>query len=739
MANELATAYITLIPSLRGAAASITKQLGGVDTSGAGKTMGGKAGNGFASGLLGTGTIAGAAAAVTSEAMGVISSSMDGAISRVDTMNNFPKVMQNLGYSSEDASKSIKTMSDRLDGLPTSLNSMTSMVQQIAPLTGGLDEATNIGLAFNDMLLASGKGTADQSRAMEQYTQMLSKGTADLQSWRTLQEVMPGQLNQVAQALLGPTANSQALYDAMKNGTISMDDFNNAMLNLDQNGANGFASFSQQAKDATQGIGTALENVKNRVSKAIGEIVQSIGASNISGAINNFSSSFSGIADGISTVIGGIKQGLADSGAAQSIQDIGTAMQKLAPSADTLKEIGDAIGTVIGYFMTVGKTIAESGLGETVSAAFGKIKDALAPVVQEIGPILLQWLQAVLNFLNFIIPPIASLVSAILPVLVKIVGVLFEVSAVWIKVIVDVFSGAVALIQGVWGGIVGFFQGIWNGICAVFSAVGEWFDGVFASAAAGIQPAWAAVTGFFSGIWNGICAVFSAVGEWFGGVFGSAASAIQGIWSGITGFFQGIWDALSNAAGGAVNNVTGFISGLPGTIMGFFSDAGQWLWDAGSNIMSGLLSGIKSAFETVKNFVSGIGTWIAEHKGPKAYDLALLIPNGQWIMQSLASGLEKGMPEIRGLLNDFSEEIARTPFEIMDITPQESLMRGGISTIANLQMQNAENANKDIHVTAEVTSVLDGRQVGYGTAKYVQEKNNFETTRRNRIGGVVSV
>ncbi|MEG1433907.1 tape measure protein, partial [Eubacterium sp.] len=307
MANELAAAYITLIPSLKGAQAAISKQLGGIDTSGAGKTMGAKAGGGFAKGLLGVGAIAGAAASITSAAMNAISSAMDGAIKRTDTMNNFPKVMQNLGYSATDAEKSIKTMSDRLIGLPTSLDSMTGMVQQLAPLTGGLDSATNIGLAFNDMLLASGKGTEDQTRAMQQYTQMLGKGAVDLQSWRTLQEVMPGQLNQVAQALLGPTANSQALYDALKDGTLSMDEFNNAILDLDANGANGFASFSEQAKDATKGIGTSLTNIKTATERAISGVLDAIGQDTISNAFGSIIPIIGGIGNVFVTMVNMVK------------------------------------------------------------------------------------------------------------------------------------------------------------------------------------------------------------------------------------------------------------------------------------------------------------------------------------------------------------------------------------------------------------------------------------------------
>ena len=47
MANELATAYLTLVPSLKGSKKAIERELGGIDTSGAGRDMGDKLGAGF--------------------------------------------------------------------------------------------------------------------------------------------------------------------------------------------------------------------------------------------------------------------------------------------------------------------------------------------------------------------------------------------------------------------------------------------------------------------------------------------------------------------------------------------------------------------------------------------------------------------------------------------------------------------------------------------------------------------
>lgn len=118
MAYNLATAYVPIVPSMEGVGKAIEKAFGDASQN-AGSKGGGQAGKGFASGLLAKGGIIGAAAAVTTKAMGVISNSIGSAVGRADQMNNFPKVMKNLGYSSQDAAASIKKISNALDGLPT--------------------------------------------------------------------------------------------------------------------------------------------------------------------------------------------------------------------------------------------------------------------------------------------------------------------------------------------------------------------------------------------------------------------------------------------------------------------------------------------------------------------------------------------------------------------------------------------------------------------------------------------
>ncbi len=267
---EIANAYVTLSVKMPGVGNQVSQALGGPDVNRA-LTAGGKS-----MGAVVAGAVGGAVAAVTSKAVGMVMGAIDGAVKRVDIMNNFPKIMKNLGYSASDATRAINKMSDGLKGLPTSLDAMAGTVQQLAPLTGGLEEATSLSLALNNALLAGGKSTEYQTNAMEQYTQMLAIGKVDMSAWRSMVTAMPGQMDQLSVSILGAGNKSMDLYGAMKDGTVTFDQFNAAVLDLNENGVNGFASFATQARDATDGIGTGWANLETAITRNLANIIQKL-------------------------------------------------------------------------------------------------------------------------------------------------------------------------------------------------------------------------------------------------------------------------------------------------------------------------------------------------------------------------------------------------------------------------------------------------------------------------------
>lgn len=205
-----------------------------------------------------------------SSAMNLVSQSMDKAIDRFDTLQRFPKVMKSLGHSSKDVAASTKLLSEGIEGLPTTLDTVVATTQKLTSMTGNLKQSTKLTLALNNAFLASGASTEDAARGLQQYSQMLSAGKVDMQSWKTLQETMPYALQKTAESFGFAGASAQKdFYSALQDGKITFTDFSKRLIELNK-GTNGFA---EMAKKNSEGIKTSFGNIVNAVAKGIANVI----------------------------------------------------------------------------------------------------------------------------------------------------------------------------------------------------------------------------------------------------------------------------------------------------------------------------------------------------------------------------------------------------------------------------------------------------------------------------------
>ena len=329
------------------------------------------------------GAVAGTVQTGITAAMGAISNSIGAAVSRVDTMAAFPRVLSGLGYQASDASAAVQKMSDHLTGLPTRLDAMTSSVQKIVPTVKDVGKSTDIMLAFNDALLAGGASTQVQEAALEQFSQALSKGKPELEDWRSIQTAMPGQLDQVAKSMLGQGKGANDLYEALKHGKVSMSDFCDALVRLDTEGGNGFASFSEQAKAGTAGIATSVANLQNSVVKSVAGVIQAFGTDRISGAAQAMTGQIKAAGDGaaqaVSNLMGWVDQlgaKLQENGAAQAF-------------SDAMSALGQAVSDLVGFIGGVLSALTGlDGSEQSAANAADVLKgamDALQPILQAVG------------------------------------------------------------------------------------------------------------------------------------------------------------------------------------------------------------------------------------------------------------------------------------------------------------------------------------------------------------------
>ncbi len=581
MTYNLATAYVPIVPSMDGVGKAIEKAFGD-----ASKTTGSKTGQSIGKGLsVGfaskVGAVAGITSNVFSKVASVVTSSLGSAVDRADQMNNFPKVMKNLGYSATDAAASIKKISDALDGLPTTSSAMTGMVQQLAPLTSNLDEATDIALAFNNAMLAGGASTMEQENALTQYTQMLSAGKVDMQAWRSIQAAMPGQLNQVAEAMMGAGHNANDLYEAMKSGKFSFDDFNKAVMDLNQNGFGKYASFAQQAKDATQGIGTAMENVQNRVAKAVQKVIEAVGVENIAGAINGFSSQFGKIGDAAAGMVTGVKGWFG----------------KAAQAAQPLVSIWQSDFGQLGVYL--------KGLASNAQAFGGSLLD----VVTNGGG-----LQNFLTGLNNIISPLVNWWIALTRNVSIFIGTLSDSGGVqaFLASLSELWKGLTQLGQGLADAVTGFLAVGQNGGAA--ASIGQLVGDAFNAAAPFVEKLastlqslgdWAsehgdAIRTVIAGIAGGFAAFKTA------SLISAAVTALKSfdVAAKIAAAGQWVLNAAMNA--NPIVLVVTAIGALVAALVWFFTQT-----ETGRKAWASFTSFLSSAWQSVVSFVTSLGQNIA--------------------------------------------------------------------------------------------------------------------------------
>ena len=755
MAYNLATAYVPIVPSMDGVGKAIEKAFGD-----ASKTTGSKTGQSIGKGLsVGfaskVGAVAGITSNVFSKVASVVTSSLGSAVDRADQMNNFPKVMKNLGYSSEDAAASIKKISSALDGLPTTSSAMTGMVQQLAPLTSNLDQATNIALAFNNAMLAGGASTMEQENALTQYTQMLSAGKVDMQAWRSIQAAMPGQLNQVAEAMLGAGKNSNDLYEAMKNGSISFDDFNKKVMELNQNGFGKYASFAQQAKDATQGIGTAMENVQNRVAKAVQKVIEAVGVENIAGAINGFSSQFGKIGDAAAGMVTGVKGWFG----------------KAAQAAQPLVSIWQSDFGQLGVYL--------KGLASNAQAFGGSLLD----VVTNGGG-----LQNFLTGLNNIISPLVNWWIALTRNVSIFIGTLSDSGGVqaFLASLSELWKGLTQLGQGLADAVTGFLAVGQNGGAA--ASIGQLVGDAFNAAAPFVEKLastlqslgdWAigngdAIRTVIAGIAGGfaafktaslisaavtalksfdVAAKIAAAGQWVLNAAMNAnpivlvVTAIGALVAALVWFFtqtetgRKAWASFTSFLSSAWQSVVSFVTSLGQNIANFFTQTIpnaiqsviQWFQQLPSAIgtaLSNLITSIgtwavsfgQSALQAGQQFLTNLGTFLMQLPGHIWNWLTSTVASvASWAAQMGANALSAGSQ----FLSNVGTFISQLPSNV------GSWLSGAISAAASFVGQMASNAvnagSRFLSSIGSYISQVPGR-IGAGLSGAISAVGSFASS-----------
>lgn len=551
-----------------------------------------------------------------------VNSSLDGAIKRVDTLNNFPNVMANLGIGAEESSKAINELSDKLTGLPTTLDSATSSVQRFVSKNGDIKKSTKMFLAVNNAILAGGASTEVQASALEQLSQSYAKGVMDMVEWRSISTAMPAQLKQVATAM-GITTDE--LGELLRTGETAPETFNefiDTIMKLNDEGINGFASFEEQARSSTGGIATSLTNLKTAITRGVANTINSINTSLAENNLPTITEMIQGISKVISTIFSKISSG---------VSTIIPIISQVVGWIKENKELVSGLAVVVGGFIATFKTI------KTVIAIINSVKNAMV------------LLNAVM-----MANPITLIVGAIVGLVAGFVY-LWKTSEGFRNFWIGLWNGIKNAFITVWQAIVGFFT---ETIPNFISSIIEWIGNIPYNIGYMLGQIIGHIILFFQNAWKFVTEdlpqIITSVIDWFAKLPGE------------------IWNWLVQA----VNNVANWLSDMKekakegiknvfNTIVNGIKELPQNMLNIGKNIVEGLWNGIKKAKDwlvgKVKDFAKGILNGIKD---------ALGIHSPSTLTYEVGVNLDKGM--LNGI-NSMDKELQTSFDDMFDFNDMMSL------------------------------------------------------------------
>lgn len=537
------------------------------------------------------------------------------------------------------------------DNYGSSMEDVTGAVEGVMSSIKGMRTASQADIqdVTKDVLNLAAAFEIDTGRAAQVAGQMITSGIAT--DAKNATDLLAGTLSKV------PKNVREDIMDAV-------DEYSPFMTSLGIKGEEAMGILATSSEKGMYGIdktGDALKEFTIRstdMSKATGEAYKALGMDQekMSGRLlaggDTAKKAFGEIIAGLQTMEDPVEQSQA------ALALFGTPLEDLSVTEipkflGAIDPMGDKFASLKGKAAELDGTLS-GGTANSFATLQRSAETAMSAIGAQVLPILTPIIQKMTEWAPILGPLVLALAG--FAAIMWVVNAAMAANPItWIILGIMLLIAAVVLLVMNWGNVVKWLGEIWGGFI-------NWCKQIIDGFVVWWNQVWAGVGAFISAVWNNIV-------NWVRGAINNVWQTIvrvaitiknywDNFWLQIGAKIGEIWGGIKKGVQDGINNVVSFLKALPDKVLGFFTGAGTLLLDAGKNILKGFLDGLTKGFEDVKNFVGGIGDWIAKNKGPKAYDLALLIPAGGWIMDGLQTGIEKSMPSLRKTLGGVSATIA---------------------------------------------------------------------------------
>nr|DAZ12878.1 MAG TPA: tail tape measure [Caudoviricetes sp.] len=543
------------------------------------------------------GAIANLAGNILTSAINGVQSLGGEAINSSDALKKFESTMSFAGYDDSTISKAKDDMKTYADQTVYDLDTVANTTAQLA--ANGIQDYTGLTQAAGNLNAVAG-GNADTFKSVAMVlTQTAGAGKLTTENWNQLADAIPGASGKLQEALQKNGAYTGNFRDAMAQGQITADEFNQAIMDL------GFTDAAQQAATSTSTFEGAMGNMQAAVTDGLMQIYDAIGSENVTGFINS-------ISDGVSKVIPPIKKGIS----------------WLKDNLPTIAPLLAGISAALGGIMVAQKV-------EAMVTAFKSWKTATEGMTVA---------QRLLNAAQLSSP--IGLVVGLVAGLIAAIVVLWNTNEGFRDAVMNVWNGIKDFIGDAVQAIGDFFSNLGTTISQLPQMFSDWLNNVIDT-----------VTDWVSYMAGNAALAGSQfvhnVETFIQNLPTNIASFLGNVISNVVGWASNMASNATGAGSQFLSNAVNFVSQLPGRIASFLGNVISNLGSWAGNMASKGSEGARNMFNAVVNGLTSLPSRVLSIGG----DIVRGIWNGisgaaGWLadkVKSFASGILDGMKDALGI------------------------------------------------------------------------------------------
>lgn len=605
------------------------------------------------------GAIANLAGNILTSAINGIQNLAGEAINSADALKKFESTMSFAGYDDSTISKAKDDMKTYADQTVYDLDTVANTTAQLA--ANGIQDYTGLTQAAGNLNAVAG-GNADTFKSVAMVlTQTAGAGKLTTENWNQLADAIPGASGQLQEALQKNGAYTGNFRDAMAEGQITADAFNQAIMDL------GFTDAAQQAATSTSTFEGAMGNMQAAVTDGLMQIYDAIGSENVTGFIN-------GISDAVSKVIPPIKDGI--SWLKDNLPTIAPLLAAIAGALGGLL-VAEKITALVTAFSawktaTEGMTIAQRLLNVAMSA----------------------------NPIGIVLTLVGALVAGLV--------VLWNTNEGFRDAVMNAWQGIQDFVGNAIQAIGDFFSNLGTTISQLPQMFADWLNSVIATVTGWVSnmAAQAASAGsqFVGNVVSFVQNLPYNIGYLLGTVIGNVISWVANM--------------ASNAASAGsqfVSNVVSFIANLPANVASFLSSVISNVVGWASNMASNASRAGSQFLSNAINFVSQLPGRIASFLGNVISNLASWAGNmaskGAEGAANMFNAVVDGLSSLPGRVLSIGSDIVRGIWD--GISGAADWLADQVASFANGILDGIKNT-LGIHSPSRVFRDQVGKYIAQG-------------------------